>query len=381
MTMISILSIAVWVVFGWSQAHCLTNNRPTNRKAFLKNAAVGASVGIVGATFAPNKASAVAKNDIFKPAPGSLMGQVHVITGASSGLGLESAKRLAAGGATVVLTARTNPKGERAKLEVQEYLRDEGIENDKISFITLDLEHFDSIRSFPQRFKELMGEETRINVLMNNAGLKVEQKVLTEDGFEKTFQSNHLGHFMLTALMFPFLDRQHGARVINLSSIAHKLFSVIANTKERGLDLTNLNCEKTLKAGWPAYGTTKLANIMFTQELQRRADAAGLTWLTTVAVHPGIVGTDIWKDSSVAKTSDVSFQALLSSIFYKSVLTTEQGANSQIMLASNPEIVKGAYYNENGKVEKLEPFARDQVKAKQLWELSENMAGIDFRVA
>ena len=126
---------------------------------------------------------------------------------------------------------------------------------------------------------------------------------------------------------------------------------------------------------------TKLENILFTQELQRRADAAGLTWLTTVALHPGVVGTDIWRSTPIGKgqsQSKFSIQGLASSLFYNSVLTTEEGANTQVMLASQKNIAKGRYYDEKGQLKELAAFAKDASKAKELWEVSEKLTGCAF---
>ena len=370
-----------------------------NRRGFLQTATAGAVVVASGAAVT-SRQQQQQEQRTYQPTPGSLTGQTHVITGGTTGLGLESAKRLAAAGATVVLTARSETKGERAKLQVLEYLQQQrttvqGVDesntniNNNVHYLTLDLEHFHSIRSFPQRFQALMSgtsNKPKIHVLMNNAGLVTEKRALTEDGFERTFQTNHLGPFLLTSLLFPYLDRNKGARIINVSSVAHT-FATLHGTTERGLDLENFNGDlhPDWGGGWPAYGQSKLENILFTQELQRRADAAGLEWCTAVSLHPGVVGTDIWREQLVGKNRDGSLlSTALSSLFYKSVVTTERGANTQVMLAASQndrDICKGQYYNEDGHAVRLDAFARDDTKAKALWEMSETLAGGPFRVA
>lgn len=213
---------------------------------------------------------------------------------------------------------------------------------------------------------------------MNNAGAITKTREVTIDGFEKTFQSNYLGPFVLTSLLFPYLNRNH-ARVINVASYAHEIPN---GTGQPGLDMNNFNAENSYGLdGWEAYGQTKLENILFTEELQRRADTAGLTWLETVALHPGVVGTDIWRDTYVAKSQNTfTFQGLASNLFYNNVLTTEEGANTQVMLASERNIAKGKYYDENGRLKELAPFARDMEKARELWDVSEKMAGCVFKV-
>jgi NAD(P)-dependent dehydrogenase (short-subunit alcohol dehydrogenase family) len=165
--------------------------------------------------------------------------------------------------------------------------------------------------------------------------------------------------------LFPYLNHA-GARIVNVSSKAHSY------AKE--IDLNALNSY----SGWPAYFQTKLENILFTQELQRRADAGGLDWLTVTSLHPGVVGTDIWRTTPVvAKGSSPA-----SKIFYDGILTIEEGANTQICLATEEAslLAKGQYYDEFGKIPKLEKFARDPVKARALWEASEKFCGVQFKV-
>lgn len=336
-----------------------------------------------GACFVENAGAAAVP--VYEPAPGSLAGQVHVVTGATTGLGLESAKRLAAAGATVVMTTRNEARGERAKEQVLEYMRARSIVNEGIYVLDLDLSDLSSVRSFPDRYERALGSR-KIDVLTNNAGAKNDSNLeLTVDGFERTFQSNHLGPFLLTSLLFPYLNR-NGARVINVSSAAHQ-FARVVGTGKQGLDMDNLNGALSYGSdGWEAYGNTKLENILFSMELQRRADAAGMTWLEAVALHPGVVGTNIWRDTYVAREAQNDarpspMRALASRLFYNSVLTTEEGANSQVMLAAEKKAVaRGAYYDEFGKVRELAPFARDAAKAKELWEVSEKMSGHAFNV-
>ena len=177
----------------------------------------------------------------------------------------------------------------------------------------------------------------------------------------------------MTALLFPYLNRD-GARIINVSSMAHMFV--------KGMDLSNLNSEKHYNGrGWEAYGQSKLENILFTQELQRKADAAGMDWLTVTCLHPGVVGTDIWRNTPlVSKTSS----ALTSTLFYNRMLTTEEGANTQVFLvtaeSSKTPISKGQYYNEYGQITQLANYARDPIKAKELWKASERLSGVEFKL-
>jgi NAD(P)-dependent dehydrogenase (short-subunit alcohol dehydrogenase family) len=211
--------------------------------------------------------------------------------------------------------------------------------------------------------------------LMNNAGVAaIPQREITKDGFERTFQSNHLGHFVLTAGLFPMMNHEK-CRIINVSSIAHLLLS--------GLNLENLNFEVGYE-GWPAYAQTKLENILFTQELQRRAEAAGFPGVTAVVLHPGVVGTDIWRNTPIGlNQKDSASMSMPSRMFYSTTRTTEQGANTQVWLAAgegDDADVKGQYFDEDQKVAKLKEYAKDEEKAKGLWELSDQFSGVKFRM-
>jgi len=366
------LSVHAWSAGGGGSS--------SDRRGFLIQTANKAAVAVGTASIGLNEVIGVESAQaatIYQPLLGSLAGQVHVITGASTGLGLESAKRLAAADATIVMTARNDAKGDKAKGQVLDYLKERSINNKEIYVLTLDLSDFASVKSFPERYEKMLGSR-KIDVLMNNAGAINKDFELSKDGIERTFQSNQLGPFLLTSSLFPYLNHD-GARVINVSSYAH-VFSKVHETGKPGLDMGNLNSEISYASdGWEAYGQTKLENILFTEELQRRADAAGLDWLTTVALHPGLVGTDIWRSTPVAKGNS-GLQALTSMLFYNNVLTTEEGANTQVQLASEKKIAKGKYYDENGRLKELAPFARDLSKAKQLWDVSEKLTGCVFSV-
>jgi NAD(P)-dependent dehydrogenase (short-subunit alcohol dehydrogenase family) len=351
-----------------------------NGKLAIGAAAAGAATigtAAIGTAVVLNHLKNLEKN-IYYPPSGSMNGKIVVVTGASSGLGLETAKRLALAGATVVLTSRSEEKGIGAIEIVKQYLREKDAfyeSESKLFSIVLDLDSLDSVNQFPDSFKALGLNE--ISVLINNAGvMAIPDLELTVDGYERTFQSNHLGHFVLTAKLFPYLSRD-GAKVINVASTAH-------NFASRGLDMDNLNGEKSYSA-WPAYGASKLCNILFTQELQRKADEAGLDWFTTVCLHPGVVGTDLWRyivgEENLSKMKDgngsiASVAAAVTSLFTKN---PQSGANTQIFLAAEPasKLSKGAYYDEM-KVAKLKPFAQNEANSKALWDASEKMGRIKY---
>lgn len=336
-------------------------------------AAIGGVVAVGGAAVALNQLN---NREVYNPEPGSLNDQVVLITGSSSGLGLESAKRLSAAGATIVLTSRTKVKGEQAVEDVKTYLTNKGMFDAKLYSLELDLDDLEQVKQFPESFKELgLGD---ISILMNNAGvMAIPQKELTKNGFERQFQSNHLGHFVLTASMFPYLSR-NGAKVINVASSA-------ANFAAPGLDIDNLNGERSYSA-WSSYGQSKLANILFTNELQKKADAAGLDWLATVSLHPGVVDTDLLryivgedKLQELKESDSFSIESLALSATSLFTKTPEQGANTQIFLAAGAggKLVKGAYYDEMKVKDKL-GFMKDDEKAQALWVMSEEYGGLTF---
>jgi len=400
----------------------------SNRRSALINVIIAGGGGLMGVTAIDRESSAQAatttlasssvdavaprpkhaNKKVYLPPPGSLNGKVILITGGTTGLGLESAKRLAAAGATIVLTARTDAKAVKAISDVREYLdntddRQSLVDNknrNNVYAVILNLDDMESIKSFPRRYEALDLESKKIDVLINNAGVTgIPERELTRDGFERTFQTNHLGPFVLTALLFPYLNRE-GSRIVNVSSHAHVFATLGKGSTKFGLDVDNLNSEvEYYGAGWPAYCQSKLENILFTQELQRRADDAGLDWLTVVTLHPGRVSTDIWRSTyfgldrrgqrqSVAQEKisgkGGSLQSIVSDVFYSSNLPVEEGANTQVMLAASGEpkgtLVKGQYFDKNMRLKELSDFARDETMARYLWDKSEELAGIKFEV-
>jgi len=258
---------------------------------------------------------------------------------------------------------------------VTDYLIGKGMGDSNVYNLLLDLDDLTNVKQFAASYNALqLGD---ISVLVNNAGvMAIPSRELTVDGYERTFQSNHLGHFVLTAELFPYFSRE-GTKVINVSSSA-------SNMAAPGLDMDNLNGEKSYGA-WSSYGISKLANILFTNELQRKADAAGQDWLTTVALHPGVVNTDLWKyivgeeKLKELKAKDAfsigSLALSATSLFTK---TPEEGASTQIFLAAEDNLVKGAFYEDMKEKTNVPSFAKDEEKAKALWDVSEEFGDVRF---
>ena len=365
------------------------------------------SVGVIVATVAigsavvagwmyssSKKSSRPSAWGVFTPSPGSLKGKTIVITGGTTGLGLESAKRLALGGANVILTARTSAKGETAVTEVKEYVKEKSDNKDvsdldtSISYKILDLDDLQSVKdavgNWEKEFDASSPEnKKRIDVLLNNAGIMaVPERQLTKDGFERQFQSNHLGHFVLTALLTKKLLNDT-ARIINVSSGAYQM------AFWSGLDLDYAWRAEPPESygGWKSYGQSKLANILFTQELQRRADLAKRDW-TVVCLHPGGVATDLPRNLMGAESFE-KFKAgeagWLRKKFQQAIKlvlkSVEQGANTQVWLAAGAEDVdaKGQYFVDFG-TQKVGNYAKDTAAAARLWKESEEHSGVVFTV-
>ena len=370
---IALISLAVGSSEAWTPSQTKNPDRvgtTISRRNFV-------ATSIAGAVLAGTSSNANAATSAFSlVAPSTLQDKVVVITGGTTGIGLESGKALAKGGATVILTARANKKGAKAVASVQNYLKEVGVENSKVYSLQLDLDDLENVKSFAKRYEEKMGNNTKIDVLMNNAGvMAIPDLQLTKDGFERTFQSNHLGHFALTAKLVPFLKED--ARVINVSSSAYQIAG-------KGLDLDNLNGEKKYDP-WGSYGQSKLENILFTQELQRRADAEGIPLVAT-SLHPGAINTDlarnmmggeeVWYEKK--EKGPVTFvEKALDATISKALLTPEEGAATQVYLATTRTEEKGRFYSDL-KAQKLPAFAKDEKMAKALWERSEQLAGVNF---
>lgn len=344
------------------------------RRTFFRKAVLG---GVAGAAAFTVAAPVVfADNDsVDTPKPHSLDNKIMLVTGGTSGIGLESAKILAAGGAHVVITARSDNKGIKAVQTVQDYLKQESIDNALVQYVLLNLDDLENVKTFPERFQSVVGKDAKIDVLLNNAGvMAIPERELTKDGYERTFQSNHLGHFALTAKLLPFLKPD--ARVINVSSLAY-------NIAAAGLDMDNLNGEKGY-GPWTSYGQSKLANILFTEELQRRADAAGVQ-LTTTSLHPGAVNTDLaryiigeekWQKSK-ENGPDGFLEKTVNAVINRVLKTPRQGAATQVFLATTESEEKGRFYSDL-KPQKLPGYAMDVAKAHALWERSEELSGVKF---
>jgi NAD(P)-dependent dehydrogenase (short-subunit alcohol dehydrogenase family) len=271
---------------------------------------------------------------------------VALITGGNSGIGRETATRLAERGAEVVITSRD---AERGRAAVEQIRSETGIE---VMAMSLDLASVDSIRSFSAEF---CARFDRLDVLVNNAGLILSERTETEDGLEATFAINHLGHFLLTQLLEDRLLAAAPSRVINLASDAHR-------GAPEGLDFDDLQSTRNYR-GFKAYARSKLANILFTRELARRLEGR----VHVHAVHPGLVRSGFADDGDTRGAS--RFVMALVRPFGRSVA---RGADTVVWLATDPSALDstGGYWVDR-KPRKPNAAARDDHAARRLWDVSE----------
>ena len=276
-----------------------------------------------------------------------------VVTGANSGIGLVAARELARAGARVVLAVRNTAKGQSAST---------GITGDT-EVRSLDLADLASIHAFADEW------DGAIDVLINNAGVMAIPEQRTKDGFEMQIGTNHLGHFALTNLLLPNIKD----RVVTVASGAHRIGK---------MDLDDLNWEKRNYQRWPAYGQSKLSNLLFTMELERRLAEAGSD-VHAFAAHPGYASTNLQ-----SHTGNV-VQNTLMAVGNKLLAQSEAMGALPTMYAATQDIPGGSYVGPDGfqeqrghpKLVGRSGRASDVVVAGRLWELSEELTGVSFPLA
>jgi NAD(P)-dependent dehydrogenase (short-subunit alcohol dehydrogenase family) len=295
-----------------------------------------------------------------------LDGKNILITGANSGLGLESAKALAKHGAHVVLACRTLAKAKAAEQAIRAEAPDA-----RLSLQAVDLADLDSVRRFA---REISANLPALDVLMNNAGVMALPYLRTANGFEMQFGTNHLGHFALTGLLFELLAKTPGARVVTVASVAHRM-GVIR--------FDDPNWEHGYSK-WKAYGMSKLANLLFTFELARRCQIAGIA-LKSVAAHPGASMTNLMARGPELARDKLG--AWASSVFMPLITQpSERGALPQLYAAVADDVSSGDYIGPDGwgevrgypKKTRALPRGRDPEVMKRLWELSERLTGVHY---
>jgi NAD(P)-dependent dehydrogenase (short-subunit alcohol dehydrogenase family) len=290
-------------------------------------------------------------------------GRIAVVTGANSGLGYHVARELGRAGAHVVLACRDAQRGQEA---VGRILAD--VPGADLEVRALDLASLASVRAFAAAAPE------RIDLLINNAGVMAPPYRTTADGFELQFGTNYLGHFALTGLLLERLEATEAPRVVTAGSNMHKMGK---------LTWDDLQSERKYRK-WTAYGTSKLANVMFAFELQRRATAAG-SKLHSSAAHPGWAATDLYVKG--ARVGNATLQEKVMSIPTRYLAQSSgDGALPTLYAATAPGVPPGAYTGPSKRMETVGPptlvkgnaRSRDEGDARRLWEVSEQLTGVHF---
>lgn len=286
-------------------------------------------------------------------------GRIAIVTGSSSGIGFEAARVLASKNAIVIIAVRNMEKGTAAENKIRAQHN-----NADVHVMELDLASLDTVRSFAKSFKE---KYNKLDLLINNAGVMIPPYSKTKDGYELQFGTNHLGHFALTGLLINLLQKTNDSRIINVSSAAHKYGN---------LNFDDLNWEKRKYKSWRAYGDSKISNLYFTYELQRRLVNSKSKIKVTVA-HPGWTATELQRHSGIFE--------FLNGFF---AMKTWQGALPTLRAAIDETAQSGNFFGPDGwqewrgypkKVESNKLSHEKSIAAK-LWDISEKLTGIKFNL-
>jgi NAD(P)-dependent dehydrogenase (short-subunit alcohol dehydrogenase family) len=277
-------------------------------------------------------------------------GKNILVTGATSGIGLEASVELARRGARVILVGRDPGRTEATVAAVK--MRSGSTE---VSSFLCD---FSSQADTRRLAEAVLARHDRLDVLVNNAGAVNKKRQVTVDGIEKTFAVNHLGYFLLTNLLRDLLVRSAPARVVTVASIGHR---------KGTLDFSDLGYERGYSI-MRAYGRSKLANVLFASELARRLAGTGVT---SNSLHPGAVATNIWSGAPLWA------KPLIHLLFRPSFISPAEGGAHIVELAASPELegVTGKYFEEGRMVEPA-PLAQDEALAQRLWDVSAGMVGL-----
>jgi NAD(P)-dependent dehydrogenase (short-subunit alcohol dehydrogenase family) len=294
-------------------------------------------------------------------------GKLAVVTG-TGGLGFETARELAQKGASVVLAGRNEAKGLAAVAELRRLAP-----NSPLAFESLDLASLDSVGAFARR---LASTHERIDLLVNNAGvMNPPKRRVTSDGFELQFGTNHLGHFALTARLLPLLRRGKSPRIVTVSSLAHR---------SGRIQFGDLQSERSYRR-WTTYGQSKLANLMFALELQRRSDARGWGLLSNAA-HPGWARTELITNGPGIEGALGAFDRFAVWVEPWFGQSASDGALPTLHAATAPDARAGGYYGPSSIYELKGPpvpafisrRARDLEVGTRLWQASERLTGVRF---
>jgi len=285
-------------------------------------------------------------------------GRVVIVTGSSSGIGYEAARVLANKNATVIIAVRNLEKGNVALEKIKA-----GFPEADARVMEIDLADLESVQKFAEQFKQ---EYSRLDLLINNAGVMMPPYCRTVDDFEMQFGTNHLGHFALTGHLLDLIKATLNSRIVNVSSGAHNYGD---------LDFEDLHCENRPYKKMKAYGDSKIANLYFTYELQRKLDKAGYNAIVT-ASHPGWTATELQRHTGLFRFLNPFFAQGL-----------EMGTLPTLYAAVAPDVQGGDYYGPDGWKEmkgypkkiQSNKLSHDREIAEKLWEVSENLSGVEYK--
>ena len=293
-------------------------------------------------------------------------GRTAVITGSNTGLGFATATALATRGASIVLAVRDVERGRMAAERISGICPDANVEVQR-----LDLGSLASVRDAADQIR---AENPRIDLLINNAGIMNTPKSATDDGFERQFGTNHLGHFAFTGLLLDRMISVPDSRVVTVSALAHQLVE--------GIDFDDLRREESYDP-MRVYGQAKLANILFTYELQRRLAQAAAPTLA-VAAHPGLAWSELSRDNPALQRALMGF---IRPLLFQS---TEKGALPTLRAATDPAVRGAQYYGPDGRwprgtrgypiAVESSSASHDQTSQRRLWAVSEELTGVVFPV-
>ncbi|SNS34301.1 Short-chain dehydrogenase [Granulicella rosea] len=302
----------------------------------------------------------------------SQQGRRVLITGANSGIGFEAALELARKGAEVILPARSLDKANDAVARIRQ-----SVPNAAVTPAILDLASLASVRAFAAFYTERSPGQT-LDLLINNAGvMAVPRRELTVDGYERQFATNYLGPFLLTALLYPHMKQRHGARIVTVAS---------GVSNQGKIEFDNLQSERVYSPMFGAYSQSKLADLIFQLELQRRLTAAGSPVLSTGA-HPGYAITNL-QTSGPAGVLPLGMRIAMTILKPLASQDAAHGALPTLYAAASPRATTGGYYGPNGFQElkghpvpaKIAPLAKDLALAKRLWGETERLVGARFEL-
>lgn len=286
-------------------------------------------------------------------------GKTFFVTGANTGIGYDAARVLAERGARVLLGCRDESKAKDAIQQIKSVAP-----SADVMWIPLDLANLESVKAAADK----VSEESRLDGLINNAGVMMPPKMLTDDGFELQFGVNHLGHFALTGHLLPKIKDQDGARVVNVSSLAHR---------NGFIDYNDIHAERGYSR-MARYSMSKFANILFTYELQRKLEQVSSPAIS-VACHPGGSNTEL------GRHMPLPFQFLFLPLRFM-MNTSAEGALPTLMAATSDDAKGGDYFGPAGmgefarsakKVDTI-PHSKDEADAKRLWEVSTELTGVEY---